>query len=173
MLLSLRHSNFKLTSMNRTNRTLLTGLIVLLVIIAGAVIYRLPRRQQPVVTTAPNKEEIRAIHEREVRKAVRELEAEKRARIDAEETRKKLLKTRTAELDRFHAQLREIASRKGEALAELDNIRRPHLFWSRAKKEAKITEQLERVERLDADAIGIKNKLAICQAAIDTLSLKP
>ncbi len=118
---------------------------------------------------ASHKEDIRAIHEREVQKAIKELSAEKAARRDAER-RKELLNQRRAAQSSLEGQLRNVNRQKAAALAELDDIRRLHLFRSRSKKERQMAEQLSLIESLEAKAEGIRGKMRACQASIDSIA---
>lgn len=117
-----------------------------------------------------HKEEIRQIHEREVQKAIEELNAAKLDRKKKAEERKKYLATQKAERRSLDAQLRSVMSQKSEAVAELDDIRRPHLFRSRARKEAELAEQYSRINRLEQQAASLNARIARCQLAIDSLS---
>jgi DNA repair exonuclease SbcCD ATPase subunit len=150
-------------------RWVLIGIIGLVGLVA-LIAFGLSRRNSQ--TTVNRKEEIRAIHEREVQKAIQELAAEKATKKKDVETRKTLLRTRKKELQVLNAELRNVQYQKAEELDELDRIRRPFLprFRSRAKKQAEIAEQMQVIENLNAKAATIRSRMARCQAAIDSLS---
>ncbi len=140
-------------------------LVVLAIVLAGAAIYFFGMKGD----TGSQTEEISVIHEREVEKAKEELKAEKLAKKQAEE-RAKQLKLRKSELQSLQAQLRKVTAGRARALSEMDKIRRPRLFRSRAKKEAQLSEQLQLIDRLDAKATSLKTRIARCEVAIDSLS---
>jgi chromosome segregation ATPase len=117
-----------------------------------------------------SKADIQQIHEQEVQKAIKELKAEKQERKKKGEERKKILSTQKAECKTLEAKLREVNAQKGAALAELDDIRRPHLFRSRSKKEAQLSEQMQRIDKLEMQAASLKKRIAKCKTAIDSLS---
>ncbi len=144
------------------------AIIALLIAVIGTAIYYLTRKRDD----APEKDNISTIHEREVQKAIKELKAEKVAKKAAEQ-RRKLLNARKAELRALNAQLGQVSSRKSAALDELDDIRRPRLFRSKAKKEKQLAEQQQVVDRLERKAASLRLRISRCQAAIDTLSAGP
>jgi chromosome segregation ATPase len=116
-----------------------------------------------------DKGDIKQIHEREVQKAIQELSAEKLGRKKKAEERKKRLAAQKVECRTLEARLKGVTAQKGAVLAELDNIRRPHLFRSKAKKEAQLREQLRRLDQLEAQAASLKGRIAKCKRAIDSL----
>lgn len=116
------------------------------------------------------KEDVKAIHEREVRRAMQDLAAQKLAKKRADE-RRALLHSKQAELQNLNAQLEVIRERKAEAQEELEDIRRPHLFRSRARREEEVAAQLDVIEKLESKASSLRTKIARCETAIDTLSI--
>lgn len=155
---------------NKPNSTIRIVVVIALLAVTGFGIYYLINRSHKE-GAIQSKERVKAIHEREVQKAIQELNAAKLAKKQAEE-RKALLKLRKTELQSLNAQMKRINAEKAAALAELDDIRRPHLFRSHAKKEAQIAEQLQVIENIDARAATMRNKLRKCNAAIDSLSVE-
>jgi hypothetical protein len=141
------------------------AILLLAIAVIGTAVFFWVRKDKGV----PQKDEISTIHEREVQKAIKELSAEKQAKKAAEQ-RQKLLREKKVELQSLNAQLKQVRARKADALNELDEIRRPHLFRSRAKKNAQMDEQLEIIDRMDVKAASLTKRIASCQAALDTLS---
>jgi len=157
--------NVRVDSPRTYRRGMRIAILILLLALVGTGIYFLIGRPDGV----QQKEDIGAIHEREVKKAMDELKAEKLTKKNAE-LRKQLLNDRKAELQLLNAQLNHVRSSRAGALSEMDDIRRPRLFRSRAKKEAQLAEQLEIIDRLDVKAAKLTNKISRCQEAVDSLS---
>jgi len=117
-----------------------------------------------------SKADIQQIHELEVQKAIQELNAEKLGQKKKAAELKKRLSAQKAECRALEGQLRAVNARKGAALAELDDIRRPHLFRRRARKEAELSEQLQRIDQLELQAASLKARIAKCKHALDSLT---
>ena len=149
-----------------TSKGKLIAIVIILALVIGAAIYFIIGKG----SADREKDDVTAIHEREVQKAIQELNAEKIAKKTVEQ-RKELLRERKAELSSLNAQLGQTMTRKARELAELDKIKGPHLFRSRAKKEAQLSEQLQVIDRLDGKAADLRSRILSAQAAVDTLSV--
>lgn len=144
---------------------LLLRIIPLIILLAAGLYFLLWKNAE-----RKHKEEIRQIHQSEVQKAIQELSAEKLDRKKKAEEQNKLLANRKTEGRLLRAQLRELTARRSEVLWEIDRIRRPHLFRSRAKKETQLNEQFQQLNQLELSAASVRAKLAKNQHDIDSLS---
>jgi len=118
---------------------------------------------------ADDKPTATTVHEREVQKAVEELKAQKRAKYNAEQLKQQIQKKK-GEIQSLNSQLRQLRANRAAAIREMDDIRRPHLFRSRRKKEAQLEEQLQIIDRLDSRAATINIKVTVAQASLDSLT---
>jgi hypothetical protein len=141
-------------------------IIISVVILAGACFFLLQRKHGQ----KKHKEEIMQIHEHEVQKAIQELNAEKLNHKRKAEDRQKNLSAQKIQYRKLEAQLRSVIARKSGAFVKLDDIRRPHLFRSRSRKEAELAEQFRYINKLEQQEASIKAKIAKCQRIIDSLS---
>ncbi len=120
---------------------LLIVLVTVAVLAAGTFIYY---QQNPPAAKKAKTENVRAVHEQEVQKALRELRADRIAEKKLEAVQKDSLRMCNEELKSLNTQFRNVLARLANETVDLDEIERPRLFRSRAKKEAQISAELRR-----------------------------
>jgi hypothetical protein len=153
------------------NKGMLIGCVLLLAIIVGAFLYSRYHAGEELA----RKERIRQIREAEVQKALLE---RRNARWNEQETKKKLearkalLTQRQNELVSLRKQYLSVKARYDEALLQLDDIRRPRLFRSGARREAEIEEQMQVIHSLENKARTLDGRINKCRQDIDQLSRK-
>ena len=150
------------------HKAIVIALLLLTTLAVGAGVYYVPR--QKALAKKEKEAQLRRIYEQEVQKAAREIrayrlekqEAQKKAQAQQEEIRRQ-----AAALQSLKMQLNTIMTRHKHALWALEEIERPRLFRSRAKKEAEMAAQLRLIESLEQKAVAIRAKMAGSKAGPD------
>jgi hypothetical protein len=151
-----------------TRWLIVVGACFVLALAIGLVVLIKTRRDQAARQT--RKEWVKSIHEREVKKTIKEQQAVKIAQKQTEEQRRDSLQRNRSALQVLNGKLNGVLAERRTAIEELEDIRRPRLFRSRKKMERQAGEQQAYIDALDIKADNLRSKIAACKQDIDRLS---